>query len=285
MRDAVLHQERAGIGVSEATVARQSQTAKMFQDIGSTFSSWRIWWLLGTGDIRQRYSRSKFGQFWITLSMAIFVVAIGSVYALLFKQPIAEFLPYIASNYVVWTLIAGILSDSSTVFVGAETFLRQEPLPKTLFVMRSLVRNVMNFAHNILIVPCVMIFMGVMPTWTWVLVPVGLFLIVLFGFFATLLLGVLCTRFRDLPQVVTNLVQIAFFITPVMWPSKSLRAEVFGIVEYNPFAALMNIVAEPMRGVVPDQWAYVLVLCSIVVLAAISLPLFARFRSRIVYWL
>jgi len=257
----------------------------MLSDIGSAFSSWQIWLLLGTGDIRQRYSRSKLGQFWITLSMAFFVITIGAVYAQLFKQPLQEFLPYLASNYVVWTLISGILVDCATVFIQAEHYLRQEPLPKTLFVMRSLVRNTINFAHNILIVPCVMIVMGVMPTWTWLLVPVGLLLILSAGFFATLMLGILCTRFRDLPQVITNLVQIAFFITPVMWPAKYLRAEVYGVVEYNPFAAILNVAAEPMRGVVPSQWSYALTVGTIAVLAAISLPLFARFRARVVYWL
>ncbi len=264
---------------------KQSNTALMVGDIASALSRWRIWWLLGTGDIRQRYSRSKFGQFWITFSMAIFVVAIGSVYALLFNQPITEFLPYIAANFVVWTLIAGILGESAVVFVQAETFLRQEPLPKSLFVMRSLVRNVVNFAHNIVIVPVVMLAMGQLPTLTWLLVPVGLLLIVLAGFFATLLLGVLCTRFRDLPQVVQNLVQIAFFITPVMWPAKSLRAQVAAIVDYNPFAALLNVASEPMRGIVPSTLSYGLSVLTIIVLAALSLPLFARFRARIVYWL
>lgn len=262
-----------------------SKRALMAADIRGAFSNWRIWWLLGTGDIRQRYSRSKFGQFWITLSMAIFVVAIGTVYALLFKQRIEEFLPYFAANFVVWTLMAGILGDCATVFVQAETFLRQEPLPKTLFVMRSLVRNVMNFAHNIVIVPCVMLFMGYLPSWTWVLMPVGLLLVVAAGFFATMLLGLACTRFRDLPQVITNLIQIAFFVTPVMWPAKSLGPDVAGIVDYNPFAALLNVAAEPMRGVVPSQWSYVYSLISIGILASVALPVFAYCRARIVYWL
>lgn len=255
------------------------------RDLSRGLVQWRIWYLLGLADIRQRYSRSRFGQFWITLSMAVFVLAIGLVYALLFNQPVREYLPYIAANVVVWTLISGIITDSATVFTQSESFLRQEPLPKTVFVMRVLTRNSMVFAHNFIIVPVVFLAVGQWPSWHWLLMPVGLMLILLAGFFTGLLLGVLCTRFRDLPQIVQNLVQIAFFITPVMWPAKTLRAKMSEIIDFNPFAAFLHVVTEPLRGLVPQASVYAMTVATILVLAGLSLPLFARFRARIVYWL
>jgi lipopolysaccharide transport system permease protein len=255
------------------------------RDLVHGLHSWRIWWLLGIGDIRQRYSRSRFGQFWITLSMAVFIISIGTIYALLFNQPVRTYLPYIAVNFVVWSLISGIINDSAFVYIQSENFLRQEALPKTVFVMRLLVRNVVNFAHNIVIVPVVFIAMGHWPSWSWLLAPLGLVLILLAGFFTALMLGLLCTRYRDLPQIVQNIVQIAFFITPVMWPAESLRAQVVGVVEYNPFAAFLHVVTEPLRGIIPHATTYALAVSTILVIAGVSLPLFARFRSRIVYWL
>jgi ABC-type polysaccharide/polyol phosphate export permease len=255
--------------------------ADLFQGI----LRWRIWWLLGIGDIRQRYSRSRFGQFWITLSTAIFVVAIGLMYALIFKQPIREFLPYVAVNIIIWTLIAGIINESATIFTQSESFLRQEALPKTLFVMRLLVRNIMSFAHNVIIIPLVFLAMGRWPSGTWLLAPVGLFLILVAGFFMALLLGVLCTRFRDMPQIVQNFVQIAFFLTPVMWPANTLRSGLSNVVLFNPFAAFLHVAAEPLLGAVPSGATYLLTGLTIAILAALSLPLFARFRARIVYWL
>jgi ABC-type polysaccharide/polyol phosphate export permease len=259
--------------------------SRAVNDLYRGLTSWRIWWLLGISDIRQRYSRSRFGQFWITLSMAIFIVSISVVFALLFGQSIREYMPYLAVNYVVWMLMSGIVTDSTTVFSQSGNFLRQEALPRSIFVMRILVRNVTIFAHNFVIVPLVLLAMGHWPAWTWLLLPIGLALILIAGFLASLLIGILCTRFRDLPQIVQNVMQIAFFITPVMWPASQLRVQMPEIIDYNPFAAFLHIAADPLRGIVPSAWSYMLVLASIAVLAAISLPLFARFRARIVYWL
>jgi len=254
-------------------------------DVTGGLARWRIYWLLGIGDIRQRYARSRFGQFWITLSMAIFVVAIGTVYGVLFHQNLHDFLPYVACNYVTWALIAGLITDSSSVFVQSETFLRHEPLPKTVFIMRMLVRNLMNFAHNILIVPLVFLALLHPVGWTLLLAPVGLAIVMASGLCAGFLLGVLCTRFRDLPQIVQNVVQIVFFVTPVMWPINTLHGRALLLVHVNPFAALLQLVAQPMLGSVPSWKAYALALGTLAVMGTMAFGLFARFRARIVYWL
>lgn len=259
--------------------------ARAIDDLRMGLFCWRIWWLLGIGDIRQRYSRSRLGQFWITLSTAIFVVAIGTVYAYLFNQPMHDFFPFVATNIIVWTLVSSIMTESCTAFIQAENFLRQEPLPKVVFVLRILVRNMMSFAHNIFIIPFVLLTVGLWPSWTVLLTLPGIILVLVAGFFTSLLLGILCTRFRDLPQIVANVIQIAFFITPVMWPKTLLSGEARAVVDLNPFAAFLDVVAEPMRGIVPSAYAYFVTISTIVTLAAITLPLFARFRARIVYWL
>lgn len=262
-----------------------SNMLKAVDDFRRGLSNWRIWWLLGIGDIRKRYARSRLGQFWITLSMAIFVGVIGATYALIFNQPIRDFLPYVAANFVVWTLISGIISDSCAAFVQAESFLRQEPLPKTVFVMRVLVRHVASFAHNIIILPVVFVAMGQVPYKTWLLFPFGLLLVITAGFFTCLMLGLLCARFRDLPEIVQILLRLAFFVTPVVWPKTALQGHAALVVEYNPLAAFLHVVAEPMQGNIPSGASYLYAIIFIVLLGLVSVPLFARFRARIVYWL
>jgi ABC-type polysaccharide/polyol phosphate export permease len=255
-------------------------------DLANGIWAWQMWTLLGVSDIRQRYKRSRIGQFWITLSMGVFVGGIGVVYAFLFKQPVYDYIPFLAVNYVVWSLISGVIGDSTTAFVQASVFLRHEALPKTAFVMRVLMRNLIAFAHNLVIIPLVFLAFGVIPSPVALLAIPGLALLFVAAFLVTLIFGILCTRFRDLPQIVQNLVQIAFFVTPVMWHADQLggRARLL-IVELNPFTAFLQIVAEPIQSRVPGLAVYASALLAIVILVAFAWPLFARFRARIVYWL
>lgn len=253
-------------------------------DLVRGLAAWHIWALLGISDIRQRYKRSRFGQFWITLSTGIFVGGIGIVYAFLFEQPVREYIPYLAVNIVVWTLIAGTITDSTTAFVNASVYLRQDALPKAVFVMRVLVRNLIAFAHNLIIIPIVFLAFGIVPSPVALLAIPGLALTLIAGFLVTLACGILCTRFRDLPQIVQNLMQLAFFVTPVMWRPDQLGPSAW-YVGLNPFAIFVRIVAAPMQGQVPDPSTYASAIGIIAVLFGLTWPLFARFRARIVYWL
>lgn len=83
--------------------------ALAWNDFDTSLSSWRMWLLLGMNDIRQRYRRSRLGQFWITLAMATTIVSLGLLYAYLFKQPLAQYLPYLGTSFVVWGLLSSVV--------------------------------------------------------------------------------------------------------------------------------------------------------------------------------
>jgi ABC-type polysaccharide/polyol phosphate export permease len=267
------------------TATRHEAGRRAWLDVKQGVQGWRVWWLLGIGDIRQRYRRSRIGQFWITLSIAVFIAAIGTVYSALFKMPIETYIPYLATTYITWTLISGIATDSTSAFIQAEGFLRQQALPKTTFILRILVRNFVSFGHNIIVLPLVFLVFGVAPSWTWFAALGGLVLIAVVGFLGGLICAILCTRFRDLPQIIQNFIQVAFFVSPVAWQVGMLDEGVRHWVIVNPFAAFLQIVSEPLLGRLPDARTYASAAVTIVVLALVAWPLFSRFRQRIVYWL
>jgi ABC-type polysaccharide/polyol phosphate export permease len=254
-------------------------------DLTAGFTSWQVWSLLGFTDIRQRYLRSRFGQFWITLSTAIFIGGIGTVYSVLFRQPIQDYIPYLAVNITVWTLISQTVSESSTAFVSSAIYLRQDAIPKTTFILRLMVRNLITFAHNFVIIPLVFLVFLIPVSTTALLAIPGLLLVLLALFLISLNLGILSTRFRDLPQIITNALQLIFFITPIMWRTDQLSGARLELVTWSPIATLLRIVSEPMLGHVPRPSAYLVSILFIFVLIALTLPLFARFRARLVYWL
>lgn len=263
----------------------REQFAAAGGDLRGGIVQWRMWLLLGTNDIRQRYHRSRVGQFWITLSMLVTIAALGGIYSYLFRIPLRDYLPPLAMGLVVWGLISSMITDSCTVFTSSEIYLRQVPMPKSIFVHRMLVRNLVTFAHNVTIAPLLYLLLGVRPGWALLLVPLGLAIVTINGFWIGLLVGTLCARFRDLPQIVASLMQIAFFVTPVMWKADQLPPDVAWVAALNPLASLLTIVRDPLLGHVPGRLAYLISIGLMFAGFAVTIPFFARFRARIVYWL
>ena len=256
-----------------------------WRDVRVGLIDWRMWLLLGMNDIRQRYRRSRLGQFWITLAMAITIVTLGFLYSYLFHLSLKDYLPYLGTSFVVWGLLSSIVLESCTVFIAAEGYLRQVPMPKSVFVHRMLVRNVVTFLHNVIILPPLYIIFGVPFGWSFLLALAGIVFVLLNGIWIGLFLGTVCARFRDMPQIVASLVQVVFYLTPVMYRRVQLPSRFRWLSDLNPFQSFLDIVREPLLGNMPPLIAWE-VCGAVTVLGYIAAALFfSRFRARIVYWL
>ena len=246
---------------------------------------WRAWVLLGMNDIRQRYRRSRLGQFWITLSMAVTIASLAMVYAYLFHTSFQKYLPFLAVGMIAWGAISAIVTEACTVFTGAEIYLRQVPIAKTVFVHRMLVRNLVMLAHNAVILPPLFYFLDVPVTWALPLALVGVAFVIINGIWVGLLFGTLCARFRDMPQMIGSIMQIIYYLSPIMWMPEQLYDRLPWLVDYNPVSCILALIREPLLGRMPRLWDFEVVVAMTIVGYLIAIPFFARFRARIAYWL
>ena len=240
--------------------------------------------MLGWSEIRQRYRRSALGPFWLTISTGILVAGMGPLYGRLFGQEVGSYFPFLAIGFIVWQLIASLVNDSGQVFIAAEQYIKQVRMPFTIHVLRMVWRNAIIFAHNFVIV--ILVLVAFVPAWNWRLLMAlpGLILVLINGIWLALLLGMLCARFRDIPQIVTSIVQVAFFLTPVMW-RKEMLGRYQWAADVNPLYHLIEIVRAPLLGQSPAGLSWVIVAMLTVAGFAVTMPLFARYRARIAYWI
>jgi len=257
---------------------------KPVTDIVAGVFAWRIWGTLGWHDIRQRYRRSILGPFWFTLSTAIMVVVLGLLYSTLLKQEIRAYLPFLAVGLVVWQYIGSIINEGCTAFIGSAHLIKQISLPLTIHVCRLVWRNFVILLHSLPVVIVMLIVFGAPVGIEFVLVPFGLLVLMLHGVWMGTVLGILCARFRDIPPIVTNLVQVAFFFTPVMWMPEILQDRAW-VAHYNPFYHLIEIVRAPLldRPIHLESWVWSLGL--LIFGFAFAQYLMRRARNRVPYWL
>jgi ABC-2 type transport system permease protein/lipopolysaccharide transport system permease protein len=99
-----------------------------------------------------------------------------------------------------------------------------------------------------------------------------------------LLLGMVGARFRDVGPIVASMIQIVFFLTPIFWDARTLHGHVVWLLQANPFFAMIEIVREPLMGnpVLLSSWE--LSGATLVVGWIVAFAFFARFRSRVPFW-
>ncbi|MBE7216960.1 MAG: ABC transporter permease [Caulobacteraceae bacterium] len=246
--------------------------------------SWRLWAFLGLQDIRQRYRRSAFGPLWLAAGLGVTILGIGILYSQILKTPADTYIPFLAISLLGWTLISTVLLESTSLFQSGAGMITTMKVPYTSFVLRCIVRNFIVMAHCA--VPVVIAFafykrpIGLVALWA---IP-GLLLLVANTYWMSLLIAIVCLRFRDVAQIVIYTIQIMLFLTPILWLPTSVRANNPALL-YNPLYHLLAIFRVPIfQNVVPwGDFAYSLGI--LVVGATVAGVVFILNRRKLVYWL
>lgn len=256
---------------------------RALSDLRRIFTDARIWSLLAWVDIRSKYRLSTLGTFWITGATAVLAVTIGLFYGELFGQDMTTYLPYFATGFVLWQFISATLLEASHSLVSYGNFIKGSELPIAFHVMRVVQKQLLVLAHNLIVI------VGIWLFFRWQLTPYSLLTIfgltLTFAFMASisLILGIFCVRFRDIPPLVQAVTQFLFFATPVMWDPSTVS---FGraVIWLNPIATFIVVSRDPFlgRSVPVELFASATAMTAVAATAAAAI--YIRYRGRIAYW-
>ena len=262
------------------TLARHSLA---FQDLMQAARQWRLGVTLGWLDIKLRYRGSIIGPFWLTLSTAVMVISMSVLYAELFHMEVRNYMPFLALSLVLWNAVSGIVGDACTCFTAAEGTIRAVRMPFILYGIRTVVRNFLVLGHNVIVIVGVFAFFDKWPGSIALQTLLGMGFWIVDGIAVCLLLGTFCARFRDIGPIVASIMQIAFFITPIIWSKSSIGANAVYLI-LNPFFCLLSVVREPLLNQHPGIATWLALCAWSALLCGGAWLLFARARSRIAFW-
>ncbi len=244
----------------------------------------RIWATWAYIEMRQRYRRSIIGSLWITLNLMAMISGLSLVFSTLFKQDITDFIPYVTAGLVCWQTIVAFINNGCDVFINSSGNLLRYNLPASVYIFKSISGVVINFLHTFLVVIAVVLIFDVPINLNSLLLVPALFLLSLNALWFSIVFGLLCLRYRDIPMIVGNLVQVCFFITPVFWHSDRLGTKEY-LLNFNPFTHFVQIFRDPILGKMPALIHYYCVGGITLVGLTLSIFVWMHFRHRIPYML
>lgn len=236
------------------------------------------------GDIRARYRRSFLGPLWLVLGTAIGVLGMGYLWSGILGVGYAEYVPSLAAGLVTWQLLAGTIAESPSMLVYNAPIIRNVRTPVAFFPLQLLLRHLLTFAHNAVIVLAVLLVYP--PDWspTQLLSIAGLALVAGNLWWISLVLGMLGARFRDLDPLVAAALPLLFFLTPVVFRPDHVPVS-HNIVWLNPLTYFITVIRDPLRGEVPPAFVYVVVLTVLAAGWAVAYWLLTRRAFRVPFWI
>jgi len=264
--------------------ASESPFPYAFKDLAASLRHPELVYALIRTGFLQKYTSVLSGVFWITLTTLLIVTGLALLYGEVFGAERVSYMPYVAGGIIIWGLIASLLNDGAGVFIAASGVYGQIPIPKSVFVMRTVGIAAIAFVIKLSVFAGVVFYVGLQPSLQSVgFAFLGLLLALWTGFWFTLIWGTLGARFRDIPVMTNAFVTIAFFATPVFWQPERL-GNYRWIVDFNPLHHFINTMRGPLLGLDGVAVSFYWSLGTAAATTVLGLIVYGLFARRLTYW-
>ncbi len=254
---------------------------------------WRLryfWMALVRIDLRNRYRRSVIGIGWSLLHPIAMTVVLCVVFSrLLGQDDIRKFAPFLLSGLTLWGFITAVVMQGCQCFFLGESYIRQHPAPLAIYPLRTTLgagfHFLLGFGITLVFVWWVNGF-GNLPALL-SLIPTFALLFVI-GWSLAICTGVANVMFQDSQHLIEVLMQVLFYVTPIIYPPEMLlkRHLMAWFVHLNPLAALLELIRKPLlEGQLPSSWAVGVGLLTGLAAAAMAALALRCFEKRMIFYL
>jgi lipopolysaccharide transport system permease protein len=211
-------------------------------------------------DLRGRYARSRLGALWLILHP----FAQALIFAIVLSEVLGARLPgiddpsaypvYLLAGMSAWTLFTEILNRSMTIFLDFSGVIKKIAFPKIALPIIVMGTAILNHVILLFAIAIVAGFLGYMPGAPWLLLPVLALVAALLGFGIGLICGVLNVFSRDIGQVMSIIIQLWFWLTPIVYPIGIIPSSFQWLVRLNPMTHITGAYQDIIvYGRVPDM--------------------------------
>jgi lipopolysaccharide transport system permease protein len=212
---------------------------------------WRLrhfWIALVHNDLRNRYRRSVLGLGWSLLQPITMTIVICTVFAGVFGLSLTEYAPYLLSGLTFWNFVSSAAITGCQSFLQGESYIRQHRAPLAIYPLRTTLGAAYHFLIGMGVVfAAVAIFSGFHSLIGLLSLVPSLILLFVFAWSLALCAGTLNALFHDTQHILEIILQIMFYLTPIIYKPEILIHRGLGwAVQLNPFAVLLDLIRQPL---------------------------------------
>jgi lipopolysaccharide transport system permease protein len=240
-------------------------------------------------EFQSKYTNAMLGALWSLLSPLAMIV----VYTVIFAEVMHSKLPgvssqfaysiYLCAGILTWGLFAEIVARGQNVFIEQANLIKKISFPRICLPLIVVCNALVNFGIIFGLFIVFLLASGNFPGLVFFALAPVLVLQVLLAIGIGMVAGVLNVFFRDVGQFMTIALQFWFWLTPIVYPSSILPADIRPLLSYNPMARVIQAYQTILvEGRAPD-WASLLPVAVLaLVLCAFGMRLFRKRSGEMV---
>jgi len=200
-----------------------------------------------------RYKKTIFGYLWTLVTPLLIASITAIVFSVIFNTNLNEFVIFLFSGLIAWNLFNVILTQGASVFIHYENLLKKIYLPRIIFPIAMSLSIFIDAVLSSLAFIAICVYMGSQLSLDLLFMILSFVLLYLFSFGIMLTLACITVMYRDIPHIVTIMLQAFFFLTPILYDKTMLSGKLADFMVYNPLVYFIDLFRIPiMQNAIPD---------------------------------
>lgn len=198
--------------------------------------------VLTARELKARYRGSLFGYFWSLLNPLLLLAVYTFVFGFVFRRPFGDVEPYalyLVSGLFPWLWVSASLLEGTSSLTANAGLIRKAVFPLEVLPLVAVLSNLVHFLFALPIIAVALVVGRILGySVGGVGAPALVFVILLqLPMVAGMALGLsaLNVHFKDVRDLLSNLLQLLFFLTPILYPLASVPTTLQPVIRFNPF--------------------------------------------------
>ncbi len=256
-----------------------------FNEFKNSIKEYCFWKNLSELKVKQRYKRTILGPLWTTLITSLQILTTSIVVTFVFKGNNEKYIPYIALGIMFWNFFSSAITECSIAFISNKNYITQIKKSFLVYIFSVLYYQILVFLHNVIVVIIIFMIYNIEFKISNYLIFIINFLLVTISILSIgFMLAILSTRFRDFSQMISSVFIILFWLTPVIYYPE-LLGEIKFLVDMNPLTNFLSLLRSPLLDEEISMFTYIYVIVFNLIFLPLSMILYKRVKSSIIFWL
>lgn len=255
----------------------------MIRNLRELYQYRALLWSLTSRELGARYRGSVLGFLWTFLNPALLMAVYAVVFSVYMRQRLEHYTLFMFVGLLPWVWFSSSVAGGASTLSDRRDLLTKVRFPPQVLPATVVLTNGINFLLSLPLMIVLGLASGVWPTWHILLVPLLIGIQASFTLALTYFISALNVTFRDLQHIVSNLLTLAFFLTPILYPLDVIPERYRVAAVYaNPMAAIATSYQDVVyqhRLPAPGPLAFAAALSVVLLLGASAY--FARRREEL----
>jgi ABC-2 type transport system permease protein len=200
-------------------------------------------YLIAVTDFKKTYFGTVFGYLWSLARPLLLFGVLLAVFTQVFR--LGSSVPHYPELLLFNVVLFGFFQEATVMsvpsIVSQEGIVRKTQFPRLVIPLSVVLTSLFNLGLNLVVVFVFILAFGVSPEWTWLLLPVLLFLLIALTCAVSMIVSSLYPRFRDMAIIWTVFSTVLFYATPVLYPIEKVPQTMRDLITLNPLTPLFEL--------------------------------------------